>query len=81
MLKKIQFRYQDFEIPRQIKDSIIHIKSTLHRVQESTGKDIASFFAENIDPETASIDIRKFVDKIFEKDKSIDPDMLYRACR
>ena len=81
VLKKIQFRYQDYETPKEIKNAINHIKETLQSVQESTGKDIASFFAENLNPETASIDIKKFVNKIYEKDKCTDPDLLYKACR
>jgi transcription initiation factor TFIIIB Brf1 subunit/transcription initiation factor TFIIB len=53
----------------------------LSRVQDKTGRDMASIFAEVVDASTQTIPIRKFVDEIVKLDKSVDNEKLYQFCR
>lgn len=80
VLKKIQLRYQDYEIPKAIKQAINHLKEVLQQVQEKSGRDTASIFAEIVDPVKQSIEIKKFVAIITKHDHSFDQNLLYKTC-
>lgn len=82
VLKKIQFQYQDYEIPKDIKAAINHLKDVLNNVQEKSGKDSSTIFAQVVDPITQTIPIRQFVNCIMDHvDKCIDQETLFKACR
>jgi len=44
VLKKIQLRYSDYEIPVKTRKSIKHLKEVFDEIKQKQGKDIISIF-------------------------------------
>ena len=49
VLKKIQLRYSDYEIPKVVRDSIKHLQSVFDKIRENQGKDVAHIFSNITD--------------------------------
>ena len=44
ILKKVQLRFQDYEIPKHIKESIKHLQTVFDHIKTKMGKDIIEVF-------------------------------------
>lgn len=81
VLKKIQFRYQDYEVPKEIKHSINHLREVLGVLEKQYGKTTASLFTDVMDMETQLIPIKAFVNEIVKVHTCCDSDQLWKACQ
>ncbi len=52
VLKKIQLRYQDYEIPKRIRESITFLRTVFKNIVEKTGKTVFDIFADITNQET-----------------------------
>ena len=52
VLKKIQLRYQDYEVPKRIRESISFLKNIFKSIIERTGKTIFDIFSDITSKET-----------------------------
>lgn len=77
VLKKIQLRYQDYEVPRKIRESISFLKQVFKNIIEKTGKTIFDIFADITHKDTASVKIRDFVLKLAQMDTTQKVDDLF----
>lgn len=68
MLKKILFRYADFETPTLIKKSIRMLRSVFESIKKRLGKDPEFIFRETVDLATGEISIKTFVEKLYSID-------------
>ena len=78
VLKKVQLRYKDYEIPKAIKSSIKNLKQVLENISKSTGDEEFGIINEIVDKETSEIPVREFVETMFARDKNFSRDELYR---
>ena len=82
MLKKIQLRYQDHEVPKHVTESIQHIQQVFDQTKEKTGKSAKDIFHQ-IDKEAGGrgeIPIKMFVQKLSDLDPCLSQERLYHAC-
>ena len=77
VLKKIQLRYADYELPKQIKESIKRLKSIFRDMKSRFGKDIQTIFIEIVDTKTEEIKIATLVQKLKEIDENLSTDLLF----
>ena len=80
VLKKIQLRYSDYEIPKAIKDSIRKLRLVFENLATQTSTDKLEFFQSCVDKDTGDITIRNFVEKLHELDHTFPKDELYKIC-
>jgi Ca2+-binding EF-hand superfamily protein len=80
VLKKIQLRYQDYEVPKRIRDSIKYLKHVFKNIIETTGKTIFDIFADITNKDTQSVKIRDFVLKLAQLDNTQKVDDLFQVC-
>jgi hypothetical protein len=52
VLKKIQLRYSDYEVPKAVRDSISQLRKIFDALRENQGKDVAAIFAGITHPDT-----------------------------
>ena len=52
VLKKVQFRYSDFELNKRVKQAIKKLKQALLEMQEKSGKSLLEIFSELMDRKT-----------------------------
>lgn len=81
VLKKIQLRYSDYEIPRAVRESIKRLQEIFDRIRENQGKDVLHIFADITDRDTQEVKIRDFVAKLVRLDSSLVEDDLFKCCR
>ena len=81
VLKKIQLRYSDYEIPRAVRESIRHLQLAFDKIRENQGKDVLHIFADITNRETQEVKIRDFVTKLVRLDPSLSEEDLYKCCR
>jgi Ca2+-binding EF-hand superfamily protein len=81
VLKKIQLRYSDYEIPKAVRESIRHLRQIFEKIRENQGKDVLHIFADITDRDTQEVKIRDFVAKLLRLDPTLGEDELYKACR
>ena len=70
VLKKIQLRYQDYEVPKHVTEAIQHIQSVFDATKEKTGVSALEVFKQ-IDKATGGrgeIPIKLFVQKLADLD-------------
>ena len=46
ILKKIQFRYSDYEVPKAVRESIRRLHGIFEEIRINQGKDVAHIFAD-----------------------------------
>ena len=80
MLKKIQFRYADFEMPPHIRKSVNTLKEIFNNIKKTLGKDPEFIFRETVDLETGAIPIKAFVEKLYAFDQTQKKEDLFRIC-
>ena len=80
MLKKIQLRFSDFEMPRHVKQSIQTLRQIFDTIKKKLGKDPEFVFQETVDRATGDIPIKAFVEKLYSLDQSQAKADLYRTC-
>jgi len=81
VLKKMQLRYQDYEVPKAIRESIFALRKVLGNLVHNKRKSAVDIFKDIIDPQlNGEIRIRSFVNKLVELDNSLKADDLYRIC-
>ena len=81
VLKKVQLRYSDYEVPRAVRDSIRQLQAIFDKIKENQGKDVAHIFADITDRETQEVKIRDFVTKLIRLDPTLVEEDLYKCCR
>ena len=52
VLKKIQLRYSDYEVPKAVRESIAQLRKIFDDIRENQGKDVAAIFADITHPDT-----------------------------
>ena len=52
ILKKIQLRYSDYELPVKVRASIKRLSQVFDKIKQDKGKDIITIFSKLIDLET-----------------------------
>lgn len=70
MLKKIQLRFSDYEIPPRVRQSIHALRAVFETIKRKLGKEPESIFKETMDLETGDILIKAFVEKLYALDQS-----------
>ena len=68
VLKKIQLRYQDYEVSKKIKESIRFLKGVFKSIIEKTGKSIFDIFADIVHKDTQCVKIKELVQKLADLD-------------
>jgi len=81
VLKKIQLRYSDYEIPKAVRESIRQLQAIFDRIRENQGKDVLHIFADITCRETQEVKIRDFVGKLVRLDPSLEEEDLFKCCR
>lgn len=81
VLKKIQLRYSDYEIPKAVRDSIKQLHGIFETIRVNQGKDVVHIFADITNRDTQEVQIRDFVAKLMRLDPSLEEDNLYKCCR
>jgi Ca2+-binding EF-hand superfamily protein len=80
VLKKIQLRYSDYEVPKAVRDSISQLRKIFDGLRENQGKDVAAIFAGITHPDTQEVKIKDFVAKLARQDPTLREDDLYKCC-
>jgi hypothetical protein len=80
VLKKIQLRYQDYEVPKRVRESIRYLKGVFKNIIDRTGKTVFDIFRDITNKDTQSIKIRDFVLKLTQLDPSQKLDQLFQVC-
>lgn len=81
VLKKIQLRYSDYEVPRAVRESIQQLQEIFDRIRENQGKDVLHIFADITHRDTQEVQIRDFVAKLVRLDPSLVEEDLFKCCR
>jgi Ca2+-binding EF-hand superfamily protein len=78
VLKKVQLRYKDYEIPKAIKASIKSLKQVFENISKSTGDAEFAIIHDIVDKDTHEIPVREFVETMYARDKNFTRDSLYK---
>jgi len=81
VLKKIQLRYSDYEVPKAVADSIRQLQAIFDTIQKNQGKNVEHIFADITHPETQEVRIRDFVAKLVRLDPDLVEEDLFKCCR
>lgn len=78
VLKKVTLRYQDYEIPKTLKKSIMTLRSIFDDLKTNKGKTMASIFDELLDRDSEEIKVRAFVDQLCHLEVGVERDQLWK---
>jgi Ca2+-binding EF-hand superfamily protein len=81
VLKKIQLKYSDYEIPKIIKDSIRKLQNIFDDIGKNQGTDVGKIFADITHRDTQEVKIRDFVAKLVRLDPKLVEEDLFKTCR
>jgi len=81
VLKKVQLRYSDYEVPRAVRESIRQLQLIFDSIRENQGKDVLHIFADITDRDTQEVKVRDFVAKLVRLDPNLVEEDLYKCCR
>lgn len=81
VLKKIQLRYSDYEVPKAVRESIQQLRVIFDAIRENQGKDVMAIFADITHRDTQEVKIRDFVAKLVRLDPSLIEEDLFKCCR
>lgn len=62
VLKKVTLRFQDYEIPKEIKDSVTYLRKLFDKVYKEKNKDMSAIFLELLDRDTEEVKVKDFVE-------------------
>lgn len=68
MLKKIQFRYADYEMSPEVRRSIRTLREVFDQIKRRLGKDLHDIFKETVNIETGEVAIKAFVERLYSFD-------------
>lgn len=77
ILKKIQLRYQDYELPHRIRKSAKRMIEVFDQIKSNTGHDTVSVFATLLSKDSEEIDIRKLVERLCELDHTLSREEIF----
>ncbi len=80
VLKKIQLRYMDYEIPRNVRDALSQLKKVFQSIHKKTNKTTADIFADITDFQSETVKIRDFVLRLTVLDSTLKADDLFKLC-
>jgi hypothetical protein len=79
ILKKIQLRYTDYELPFKVRRSIKHIMEVFNNLKKQKGKSLMQIFEGLIDPVTKEVPTRDLVDRLMQMDPTLKRPDLYET--
>mmetsp|Transcript_43811 Transcript_43811/g.42294 ORF Transcript_43811/g.42294 Transcript_43811/m.42294 type:complete len:275 (+) Transcript_43811:428-1252(+) len=80
VLKKIQLRYQDYEIPKAVRDVMSYLKKIFIQITQKQNKNIFDIFKDITDKNQEQIRIKDFVIRLTILDSTLHQEELFKMC-